>query len=311
MAEYNKEQLFYLKLNKDFFDQHYIKILETQPNGDKYVLFLVKLMCESISHNGYLRFNESIPYDENMLASITRTDIDVVRSAIKIFQMMDIIEFTPDKTLFIKGVPLLTTNTTKGAEKKAEQREKKLLQLDNRWTKGGQMSTQRLIEADNSKKEETREEKVVHMSSLEEHMSTRDKSIEIRDKSIELKELVITPNLTIPPKEKSVSSKIDYLNNYSNDLITKENSRDDFDYDKFNEWLEEADVKSKDYPNAWFKKVFPIELEKGTFNKVVKPEPPKTDDLPSWEEMIDDLNPTENNDPTSPDYLEQLEKENK
>ena len=134
MAEYNKEQLFYLKLNKDFFDQHYIKILETQPNGDKYVLFLVKLMCESISHNGYLRYNESIPYDENMLSSITRTDIDVVRSAIKIFIAMDIIEFTPDKTLFIKGVPLLTTNTTKGAEKKAEQREKKLLQLDNRGT---------------------------------------------------------------------------------------------------------------------------------------------------------------------------------
>lgn len=281
MAEYSKEKLFYLKLNKDFFDQHYIKILETQPNGDKYVLFLMKLMCESISHNGYLRFNESIPYDETMLASITRTDIDVVRSAIKIFLAMEIVEFTKDKTLFIKGVPLLTTITTKGAEKKAEQRDKKKeLQIEQKGTKGGQMST-------------------------------IDKRLETRDKSIELKELVITPNLTIPPKEKSVSSKIDYLNNYSNDLITKANSRDDFDYNKFNEWLEEADVKSKDYPNAWFKKVFPIELEKGAFNKVVKPEPPKTDDLPSWEEMIDDLNPTEDNDPTNPDYLEQLEKENK
>ena len=52
MAEYSKEKLFYLKLNKDFFDKHYIKILETQDNGDKYVLFLIKLMCESISHNG-------------------------------------------------------------------------------------------------------------------------------------------------------------------------------------------------------------------------------------------------------------------
>ena len=283
MAEYSKEKLFYLKLNKDFFDQHYIKILETQPNGDKYVLFLMKLMCESISHNGYLRFNESIPYDENMLASITRTDIDVVRSAIKIFLAMEIVEFTKDKTLFIKGVPLLTTITTKGAEKKAEQRDKKTLELEQKGTKGGQMST-------------------------------IDKRLETRDKSIELKELVITPNLTIPPKEKSVSSKIDYLNNYSNDLITKENSRDDFDYNKFNEWLEEADVKSKDYPNAWFKKVFPIELEKGTFNKVVKPDPPKTDDLPSWEEMIDDLEKSakqEEVDVTDKDYLEKVEKEKK
>ena len=275
MAEYSKEKLFYLKLNKDFFDQHYIKILETQPNGDKYVLFLMKLMCESISHNGYLRFNESIPYDETMLASITRTDIDVVRSAIKIFLAMEIVEFTKDKTLFIKGVPLLTTITTKGAEKKAEQRDKqKELQIEQKETKGRQMST-------------------------------IDKRLETRDKSIEIKEVVITPNLTIPPKEKSVSSKIDYLNNYSNDLITKANSRDDFDYNKFNEWLEEADVKSKDFPNAWFKKVFPIELEKGTFNKVVKPEPPKTADLPSWEDMLDDLN----DDPEKEKLSDELTKE--
>ena len=281
MAEYSKEKLFYLKLNKDFFDQHYIKILETQPNGDKYVLFLMKLMCESISHNGYLRFNESIPYDETMLASITRTDIDVVRSAIKIFLAMEIVEFTKDKTLFIKGVPLLTTITTKGAEKKAEQRDKqKELQIEQKETKGRQMST-------------------------------IDKRLETRDKSIELKEVVITPNLTTPPNEKLVGCKIDYLNNYSNDLITKANSKDDFDYDKFNEWLEEADVKSKDYPNAWFKKVFPIELEKGTFNKVVKPEPPKTDDLPNWEEMLDDLDPTKENDITNKDYLEKVEKEKK
>ena len=283
MAEYSKEKLFYLKLNKDFFDQHYIKILETQPNGDKYVLFLMKLMCESISHNGYLRFNESIPYDETMLASITRTDIDVVRSAIKIFLAMEIVEFTKDKTLFIKGIPLLTTATTKGAEKKAEQRDKKTLELEQKGTKGGQMSTM-------------------------------DKSIEYRDKSIELKELVITPNLTTPPNEKLVGCKIDYLNKYSNDIIARASSNVDFDRDKLNDWLEEVDVKSKDFPSAWFTKVFPRELEKGTFNKVIKPDPPKTDDLPNWEEMIDDLETPakqEEVDITNKDYLEKVEKEKK
>lgn len=125
MAEYSKEQLYYLKLNKDFFDQHYIKIIESQNNGDKYVLFLIKLMCESISHNGYLRFNESIPYDEPMLAALTGTDVDVVRTAIKIFTELKIIEFTEDRTIFIPNVQLLTT--TKGAEKKALARSKNLL----------------------------------------------------------------------------------------------------------------------------------------------------------------------------------------
>lgn len=184
MAEYSKEKLFYLKLNKEFFDQHYIKILETQDNGDKYILFLVKLMCESISHNGYLRYNESIPYDEKMLAAITRTNIDIVRVAIKLFESMGIIEFTKDKTLFIPVVQLLTCSTTEGAIKKQEQRDRAIAIR----TKGGQMSTQKMIEADNSKKEEMREEKVVHMSSKEEHMSTRDKSLEFRDKSLEFRD---------------------------------------------------------------------------------------------------------------------------
>ena len=117
-------------MNKDFFDQHYIKILEAQPNGDKYVLFLVKLMCESISHNGYLRFNESIPYDENMLAALTNTNVDVVRTAIKLFKELEIVELTEDRTLFIPKVQLLTCSTTEGAERKAEQRRKKLPVID-------------------------------------------------------------------------------------------------------------------------------------------------------------------------------------
>ena len=131
MSEYSKEKLFFLKLNKDFFDQYWVKILEAEPNGDKYILFLIKLMCESISHNGYLRFNESIPYDEKMLAAITHTDIDVVRTAPVLFKQLKIIELTEDRTLFIPMVPNMTTTTTEGALKKAEQR--KLLD-----DKGGQ-----------------------------------------------------------------------------------------------------------------------------------------------------------------------------
>ncbi len=124
MSEYNKEKLYYLQLNKGFFDQYWVKIIETRPNGDKYILFLIKLMCESISHNGYLRFNESIPYDAEMLAGITHTDIDVVRTAIEVFKNLKIIEFTEDRTIFIPQVPLLTSSTTVGAKKKADQREK-------------------------------------------------------------------------------------------------------------------------------------------------------------------------------------------
>ena len=70
MAEYSKEKLFYLKLYKDFFDKHFIKIIEAQDNGDRCAYFLIKLMSESISHNGYLRYDEDTPYNEkNVIGS--------------------------------------------------------------------------------------------------------------------------------------------------------------------------------------------------------------------------------------------------
>jgi len=242
--------LFYLKLNKDFFDQYYIKILESQPNGDKYVLFLVKLMCESISHNGYLRFNESIPYDESMLASITRTDIDVVRSAIKIFQAMEIIEFTKDKTLFIKGVPLLTTTTTKGAEKKAEQRDKKLLQIEQEWTKGGQMST-------------------------------IDKSIEYIDNILNdpIEEISNSTHANAHDENENLESYLSSEDEEINDdvlscldktamaLIDKAKEDTDFSFKIFKDWFELMNIKSKEIPSAYFTKVFKEAMAKKQFSK--------------------------------------------
>ena len=107
---------------------------------------------------------------------------------------------------------------------------------------------------------------------------------------------------------------ISYLDRKANSLIRSVADNPEFDYNRLIEWLEEVDIKSKNIPSAWFTKVFPQELEKGTFNKVIKPEPPKTDDLPSWEEMIDDLETPakeEEVDITDKDYLEKVEKEKK
>ena len=267
MAEYSKEKLFYLKLNKEFFDQHYIKILETQDNGDKYILFLVKLMCESISHNGYLRFNESIPYDEKMLAAITRTNIDIVRVAIKLFESMGIIEFTKDKTLFIPAVQLLTCSTTEGAIKKQEQRDRALAIR----TKGGQMSTPNIEQSDDQVLEEKREEKVVHMSSKEEHMSTRDKSLEFKDKRLNNDEEEDNISLT---RENDFSG-IDYLDKEANALIENELVNPDFDLDLFTKWITMANISSKNNPSAYFTKLFKDMIQRKSFKRTMSEEEQK------------------------------------
>ena len=99
------KKYYWLKLNKDFFDRHEIKIIEAMPNGKEYVLFYIKLMCESVSHDGDLRFSEKIPYTREMLASVTNTGMDVVDGAMDLLQDLGLVEYEDDGTYIMVKVP--------------------------------------------------------------------------------------------------------------------------------------------------------------------------------------------------------------
>lgn len=102
MAEEKKKKNYYwLRLDRNFFKRHDIRIIENMENGKDYVLFYMKLLLESIDHVGYLRFNELIPYDDAMLSTITNTNIDIVRSAVKLFQRLDLMEVLDDQTIYM------------------------------------------------------------------------------------------------------------------------------------------------------------------------------------------------------------------
>ena len=115
---------YWLKLRRDFFKRHDIKVIEKMPNGKDYVLFYLKLLLESIDHEGKLRFNEYIPYNEDMLSAVTDTNIDVVRSAMKLFISLKFIEIEEDETIFMKEVERMIGSETKWAEKKRLQRQR-------------------------------------------------------------------------------------------------------------------------------------------------------------------------------------------
>lgn len=95
---------YWLKLKRDFFKRHDIQILESMPNGKEYCLFYLKLLCESIDHEGQLRFSDTLPYDEQMLATITNTNIDIVRVAVKVLCRLDMMEKMDDGTLHMTEV---------------------------------------------------------------------------------------------------------------------------------------------------------------------------------------------------------------
>ena len=115
MAE---KKYYWLKLKRDFFKRHDIRIIEELPNGKEYLLFYLKLLVESIDHEGSLRFSDTIPYNDQMLSVITNTNIDIVRSAMKLFIDLKMIEMMDDETIYMAEVSKMIGSETKWAEYK-------------------------------------------------------------------------------------------------------------------------------------------------------------------------------------------------
>lgn len=119
------KKYYWLKLHKNFFKRHEIKIIEGMENGKDYVLFYLKLLSESVSHGGKLRFSDEIPYDAQMLSSITNTDLNVVKTAMNVFTQLNLMEIQEDETICMTEVGDMIGSETVWAEKKRRQRNKR------------------------------------------------------------------------------------------------------------------------------------------------------------------------------------------
>lgn len=126
---------YWLKFYKDFLKSPQMKVIRKMPNGTDYLILYISLMLESVETVGHLRLNETIPYNDDMIASITDTNIDVVRTGMKLFEELGMIQILPDKTIFLPEVPGLTGKESESAERvrkyRLKQKEKlKMLQCN-------------------------------------------------------------------------------------------------------------------------------------------------------------------------------------
>lgn len=131
----DSKKYYWLKLKRDFFKRHDIRIIEEMPNGKDYILFYLKLLLESIDHEGTLRFSDAIPYNEQMLSVVTNTNIDIVRSAMKIFTELNMMEVMDDGTFYMAEVNKMIGSETEWARKKRLYRENRNL-LEERTSEG-------------------------------------------------------------------------------------------------------------------------------------------------------------------------------
>lgn len=134
MAESKK--YYWLKLQKDFFKRSDIRVVESMPNGKDYILFYLKMLVESVSHDGELRFSDTIPYNDEMLSVITNTNIDIVRSAMKVFEELKMVSVLEDSTIYMNEVNKMIGKSCmsdeekqNNAERQKRFRERKKMQL--------------------------------------------------------------------------------------------------------------------------------------------------------------------------------------
>lgn len=111
-------RLYWLKLKANFFKRHDTKIIKAMPNGKDYLLFYLNLLLESLDHNGRLRFSDTIPYNEEMLAVVTDTNVDIVRQAIKVLTGLELVEILDDGTYYMREIEKMVGSETAWAEKK-------------------------------------------------------------------------------------------------------------------------------------------------------------------------------------------------
>lgn len=118
------KKYYYMKLKDNFYNTDDIKLLEGMPNGYEYSSFYLKLCLMSLKEEGRLVFKGRIPYKPEMLSTITGHNIDIIRSAIKILEQMEMINILDTGTIFINDIQTLVGNSNSEADRKRKYREK-------------------------------------------------------------------------------------------------------------------------------------------------------------------------------------------
>ena len=140
---------YYMRLKEDFFDNNdAVKIMESMPDGYLYSNILLKLYLKSLKCNGRLMYNDRIPYNAEVLATLTGHSVGVVEKALNTFINLGLIEVLDNGAIYMLDIQNYIGKSSTEADRKREYRakieqEKKLLLTGQT---SGQMSGQNSLE---------------------------------------------------------------------------------------------------------------------------------------------------------------------
>lgn len=129
----------WIKLSTQMFEDEKIRLIESMPEADTILIVWVKLLSQAgrANANGYIYLSETIPYTDEMLATIFNRPLPTVRMALEVFQQFGMIDIDSDnfisitnwdKHQSIEGLDKIREQTRLRVEK---HREKKRLTTGN------------------------------------------------------------------------------------------------------------------------------------------------------------------------------------
>ena len=100
----DNKKYYYLRLKDNFFDSDELKILESMKDGYLYSNILLKLYLRSLKNDGKLVVNDRIPYNAEMLASVTGHQVGAIKQALSMFKELGLIEILENGAIYMLDI---------------------------------------------------------------------------------------------------------------------------------------------------------------------------------------------------------------
>lgn len=208
----DNKKYYYLRLKDNFFDSDELKILESMKDGYLYSNILLKLYLRSLKNDGKLVVNERIPYNSEMLSSVTGHQVGTIKQALSMFKELGLIEVLENGAIY-------------------------MLDIQNFIGKGStEADRQRLY--DRRISEERKQNKLTQSRNLEEICKKSTPEIEIeleKDKEIE-KEIDSSAKSTTTKRKRFEKPTLSQITQYCLERNNNVNAEQFYDYYESNGW---------------------------------------------------------------------------
>ena len=208
----DNKKYYYLRLKDNFFDSDELKILESMKDGYLYSNILLKLYLRSLKNDGKLVVNDRIPYNAEMLASVTGHQVGTIKQALSMFKELGLIEILENGAIY-------------------------MLDIQNFIGKGStEADRQRLY--DRRISEERKQKKLTQSRNLEEILEKSTPEIEIElEKDIEIEEEIHSSAKSTTTKRKRFEKPtLSEIEQYCIERNNNVNAEQFFDYYESNGW---------------------------------------------------------------------------